>query len=130
MSYLAKDTSIKSMKQLTKKISDSSQKFLASFLDDNPKLRKEQAQLLKQIDIACSQQSFVVLQLANKREATESAFETTYGKLKRSPNNTDMVILTDEQTDKVRMIPVRHIKKISFLKSKQTDTSQQQLEKS
>lgn len=109
-----------SWKQLAKKLTDSSQKLLAAFLDDDFKAKQKHQEILKQISLAYDQQSFVVLQLTNGLEPNPT-YETTYGYIKPSPNNPDVIILTEEQSDNHRMIPTKQIVKISFLNKKTSE---------
>lgn len=123
---MVKERAKTSVKHFTKILSDSSQKLLASFLNDDIKLNKDKDKLRKQIELACSQNSFVVLQITTDN-ASIPAFETFAGKLKTNKNNPDMIILSDQQTKKIRMIPVDHIQKISFLKPKLITHKKQQI---
>lgn len=110
-----------SFMQLAKKLTDSSQKILAAFLDDDFKAKQKHQEILKQISLAYDQQSFVVLQLTNGLEPNPT-FEMTYGYIKPSPNNPDVIILTEEHSENHRMIPTKQIVKISFLNKKVADT--------
>lgn len=115
---MSKELPTNSLKQLTKKLTDSSQKLLASFLDDDFKAKQKHQEILSQVSLAVDTNAFVVLQLSNGLEPKPS-FETTYGHIKASPNNTSIVILTDEQSGDHRMIPAKTIVKISILNKKQ-----------
>lgn len=123
---MAKERSKNSVKHFTKVLSDSSQKLLAAFLNDDIKLNKDKDKLRKQIHQACSQNSFVVLQIA-ETNSLNAEFETAAGKLKKNKNNPDIIILSDQQTKKIRMIPIDHIKKVSFLKQKLAKKEQRQI---
>lgn len=114
-----KDLAPNSFKQLAKKLTESSQNLLAAFLDDDFKAKQKHQEILNQINLAYDQQSFVVLQLTDGLEPNPT-FDTTYGYIKPSPNNPDVLILTEEQTGSHRMIPTKQIVKISFL-NKKTD---------
>ena len=116
---MAKERPTSSVKLFTKIISDSSQKLLAAFLNDDIKLNKEKDKLRKQIELACDQKSFVVLQITDALEAN-APFETAAGKLRINQNNPDMIILSDQQTKSIKMVPIEHIRKVSFLKPKLT----------
>lgn len=111
---MAKENPITSMKQLTKIISDSSQKLLSAFLDDTSKEKKAHTILLNQIAEACKQQAFVVLQISRSTDSSQP-IETITGHVKHNPRKNEMVIVTNPNNNTIHMIPIKHIKKISFL---------------
>lgn len=117
-----KDLSTNSLKQLAKKLTDSSQKLLAAFLDDDFKAKQKHQEVLKQISLAIEKQAFVVLQLTNGLEPNPT-FETTYGHIKSSPNNPELIILTDDQSGTHRMIPTKTVVKISILNKKKLEST-------
>ena len=112
---MASEKKKSSVKNLTRFISSSSQKLLAAFLNDDIKLKSHQEALQQEIHQACKQNSFVVLQI-NQSLDPHAPFETVSGKLKFNQNNPQIVILAEQQTDKIRMVPLEHIRKISFIK--------------
>ncbi|MBE9387692.1 hypothetical protein [Vagococcus salmoninarum] len=114
---MAKEKPTNSVKILTKLISDSSQKLLAAFINDDIKLSKDRDKLRKKINLACSENSFVVIHIAESNDPNQP-FETVAGKLRANENNPDIIILSDQKTQSIRMIPINSIRKISFLKSK------------
>lgn len=123
---MAKERPKNSVKLFTKLISDSSQKLLAAFLNDDIKLNKDKEKLRKQIELACDQKSFVVLQVTDTNEPT-APVEAAAGKLRINKNNPDMIILSDQQTKSIRMIPIDHIRKVSFLKPKITNSKKRKI---
>lgn len=114
---MASEKNKSSVKSFTKFISTSSQKLLAAFLNDDLKIKKEQEILRQQIHQACAQNSFVVLQI-NESPDPNAPFETVSGRLKFNKNSPNIFILAEQTTDKIRMVPLEHIRKVSFLKSK------------
>lgn len=113
---MASEKNKSTVKQLTELISSSSQKLLAAFLNDDLKIKKEQDALRKQIHQACAQNSFVVLQI-NESPDPNDPFETVSGKLKFNQNNPNIIVLAEQKTQKIRMVPIEHIRKISFIQA-------------
>lgn len=114
---MASEKNKSSVRSFTKFISTSSQKLLAAFLNDDLKLEKEQEALREQIHQACSQDSFVVLQIHASADPS-SPFETVSGKLRFNKNNPNIFILAEQATQKIRMVPIEDIRKVSFIKSR------------
>ncbi|QIL46134.1 hypothetical protein G7081_03135 [Vagococcus coleopterorum] len=123
---MVKENPVNGLKQLAKKLTASSQNLLAAFLDDDFKAKQKHQEILKQIELAYQQQSFVVLQLTNGIEPNPT-FETTYGYIKPHPNNPDLIILNEEQDGGIRMIQTKSIVKISFLNKKKSNLSEDQV---
>ena len=103
------------IKSFTKIITDTSQRFLASFLDDSYKPKQELEKIRFQLRQAASHNQFVVLQVAESADPTAD-FETFYGKLKLLPTHQDMVVLFPQGSQQIKMIPIHHIKKITTSK--------------
>lgn len=106
-----------SMKTFSQRLTDSSQKFLSSFFNDELKIQQEKQKILEQVRLAMSQNRFVVLQIQEEIDGTMS-FETVSGKLRQNNFNKNMVLLTLDKTNEIKMIPIDHIKKISFIQTK------------
>lgn len=106
-----------SMKTFSQRLTDSSQKFLSSFFNDELKIQQEKQKILEQVRLAMSQNRFVVLQIQEEIDGTMS-FETVSGKLRQNNFNKNMVLLTLDKTNEIKMIPMDHIKKISFIQTK------------
>ncbi|MGX6978459.1 hypothetical protein ACWN8V_04185 [Vagococcus elongatus] len=102
------------MKNFTKIISDSSQRFLASFLDDSLAQKKEKEKKKTLIRQAISQNNMVVLQIVLE-DHPNGPFETLYGKVRENKNNSDVVVLVSKDTNEIKMIPMDQIKKVSIM---------------
>jgi len=103
------------IKSFTKIITDSSQRFLASFLDDSYKPKQALEKIRFQLSQAASQKVFVILQVAESPDPA-AEFETYYGKIKLLSSHEDMVILYPKGSQQIKMIPIQHIKKITTSK--------------
>jgi len=102
-----------SVKKFTKLISDSSQRILASFLSDGAQEQKKKEHIDRQIQLALSQKSLVVLQIKNKTNTNE-LFETIAGKLLKK-NAADSVMIKEQKSAHLRIIKIEDIHKISLL---------------
>ena len=122
---MSHDKSKNSVKGFSKFVSQSSQQLLAAFLGDDFKNKYALQDLKKQIKQACKQQAFVVLQI-NESTNPNAPFETVSGKLKLNRNNPNLVILVEQRTQKIRMVPLEHIRKISFLKGRISPSTSKQ----
>ncbi|MGX7031502.1 hypothetical protein [Vagococcus zengguangii] len=109
---MEKQTMKHQVKYLTKIISSSSQRFLASFLDDSLITKKEQEKIKSQLIRAASLKATTVLQVS---DTITEPVETLYGKVKYHPSNETTVILKDEKTKTLKMLPIHTIRKVSFI---------------
>lgn len=104
------------MKSISKLITQSSQHFFSSFLEDTPakdKKRKERNNILKKLQLAAAQKSLVVLQIQETSAAKK--FETVSGwVISKKVTDTIMLRSPDDQ-QQILMVHVAQIKKISLL---------------
>lgn len=100
------------MKNITKLITDTSQRFLSSFLDDTLIKKREQENIKQIIKEAIALKCLIVLQLS---EGGDKPVSTVYGKTKENPRTTDIILLVEENSKNIKMIPIDTIKKISMM---------------
>lgn len=111
---MEKQTMKHQMKYLTQMISSSSQRFLASFLDDSLIIKKEQEKIKNQLVRAASLKVTTVLQVS---DSITEPVETLYGQINYQPTNESIVILNEEKSNTLRILPVHTIRKVSFIES-------------
>lgn len=101
------------LKAFTGRLSSSSQKILAAFIDDSVKEKEKQLSLQQQLELAISQKMMTVLQL--KPIESSQKFETVSGRLFRNKQNDQMIMVRLEKDGSFKMVDIRRILKISLL---------------
>ncbi|MEG0255109.1 MAG: hypothetical protein RR554_05535 [Vagococcus sp.] len=110
-----------SVKKFTRFISRSSQRFFASFIDEDSEKEKQENRILQQINQAITQKSIVVIQYRDDLQAKASnRFETLVGRIYQHASNPDSLVIKLQKNNQVRMISAKNIKKISIIKNNST----------
>ncbi|MGX6962695.1 hypothetical protein [Vagococcus xieshaowenii] len=117
---MEKTTMKHQVKQLTQIISSSSQRFLASFFDDSLITKKELEKIKEQLIKASTLKATTVLQVS---ESVTKRATTMYGQVMFQPTNETTVILKDEQTQSLHMLPIKHIRKVSYIEPQHSKIS-------
>lgn len=105
------------VKKFTRFISRSSQRFLASFIDEETEHKKYMDRLYQQINQAIAQKSTVVLHYHDETiHSQPDDFDTLLGRLYQHSVNPDSLVIKLQHTNEVRMISAKHIKKLSIIK--------------
>ncbi|MGX7012840.1 hypothetical protein [Vagococcus silagei] len=95
-------------------LSESSQKFLASFLDDDLAKDKRKQQIFQTINQAIAQKSIVVIQYKDSESTkTNAKHETLVGRLYQHPSNPESLVVKLKKNNQVKMISAQYIQKIS-----------------
>lgn len=100
---------------LSRLITESSQSFFSSFLDDTKDKKKYEQQykeLLKKLQLAAAQKSLVVLQI---KENNSSKFKTISGWIVSNISSDNFMLRMQDDPQKIQMITINDIKKISML---------------
>ncbi len=107
-----------SVKKFTRFISRSSQRFFASFIDEESEKEKQSIRILQQINQAITQKSIVVIQYRDDlQEKAANRFETLVGRIYQHSTNPDSLVIKLQKDNQVRMISAKNIKKISIIRS-------------
>lgn len=117
---MAKETMKHQVKQLTQIISSSSQRFLANFLDDSLIKKKELEKIKEQLKNAAAVKAITVLQVS---ESFNSPVVTFCGQVSFQPGNETSVIIKDEQAATLQLLPIKSIKKVSYIEPQHTQIS-------
>lgn len=108
----AKENKSNSVKKFTKFISQSSHRFLSSFLDEDSDQNKRLNHIYKQINQAILQKKMVVL---HYKEPKQDKHETLIGRIYQHSYNKNSLVVRLQHTNEVRMISAKYIKKLSII---------------
>ncbi|MDT2813357.1 hypothetical protein P7H60_03425 [Vagococcus carniphilus] len=107
-----------SVKKFTRFISRSSQRFFASFIDEESEKEKQSNRIRQQINQAITQKSIVVIQYRDDlQEKAANRFETLVGRIYQHATNPDSLVIKLQKDNQVRMISAKNIKKISIIRN-------------
>ena len=105
------------VKKFTRFISQSSQRFLASFIDADSEKERQANHIFQQINQAIAQKSIVVIQYRDDLQAKAShRFETLVGRIYQHSSNPEALVIKLQKNNQVRMISAKNNKKISIVK--------------
>ena len=105
-----------SVKKFTRFISQSSQRFLASFIDPDSEEEKQTNHIFQQINQAIAQKSIVVIQYRDDLQAKATdRFETLVGRIYQHADNPEALVIKLQKNNQVRMISAKNIKKSSVI---------------
>ncbi|MEG0286370.1 MULTISPECIES: hypothetical protein [Vagococcus] len=108
-----------SVKKFTRFISQSSQRFLSSFIDSDSEKEKQANHIFQQINQAIAQKSIVVIQYRDDLQVkATSRFETLVGRIYQHANNPEAIVIKLQKNNQVRMISAKNIKKISIVNNR------------
>lgn len=97
-------------------LSESSQRFLATFLDDDIAKKERRQHIFKLINQAIAQKSIVVIQYKDLAKAKQAdKYETLVGRLYQHPSNPESLVVKLQKDNQVKMISAQYIKKISLI---------------
>lgn len=105
-----------SVKKFTRFISQSSQRFLSSFIDSDFEKEKQTNHIFQQINQAIAQKSIVVIQYRDDLQVkATNRFETLVGRVYQHSSNPEALVIKLQKDNQVRMISANNIKKISIV---------------
>lgn len=105
------------VKKFTRFISQSSQRFLASFIDADTEKERQANQIFQQINQAIAQKSIVVIQYRDDLQVkATNRFETLVGRIYQHATNPEALVIKLQKNNQVRMISAKNIKKISIIR--------------